>query len=168
MTLSIRQIRAAANQATPVVARTLTEAKSKNLQTAFLCHSHRDADLVKGMANLLRETGWRVYIDWLDESMPEKPNRETAQKIKNKIVSLEFFIFLATANSMASRWCPWELGYADGKKDIDRILVIPTTDGTKTHGNEYIELYRHIDTSKTGPLAAWRPYETTGVFIKNL
>jgi hypothetical protein len=92
--------------------------------------------------------------------MPAKPNRETAKRIKDKIEQLNLFLFLATPNSMASRWCPWEIGYADGKKPIDNIVVIPTSEGATTHGNEYLELYRRIDLMTTGSLALWQPGQT--------
>ena len=68
----------------------------------------------------------------------------------------QFFLFLATANSMASRWCPWELGYADGHKSLDRIAIVPTFDGTTTHGNEYLQLYRRVDVTNAGELL-WVP-----------
>jgi hypothetical protein len=88
--------------------------------------------------------------------MPDRPNRETAARLKQRIEGTTFFLFLATANSMTSRWCPWEIGYADGKKHIDSILVCATTDGVVTHGNEYLDLYRRIDVSDSGRLAVWK------------
>lgn len=137
MPIPVDTLRNAASRLRVAKARTLTEARERRLQTVFLCHSHRDELLVKGVIALLEESGWQVYVDWADGSMPETPTRETAAKIKLKIVDLTYFIFLATANSMSSRWCPWEIGYADGKKQIDRILILPTTDGGRTHGSEY-------------------------------
>jgi hypothetical protein len=140
----------------------------RGLQTVFLCHSHRDEILVKALIALLQESGWQLYVDWVDGSMPETPTRETAARIQPN-VELSYFIFLATANSMSSRWCPWETGYADGKKSLDRIVVLPTTDGGRTHGNEYLELYRRIDLSTMQKLGVWQPGETShGVFIQNL
>ncbi len=101
--------------------------------------------------------------------MPETPNRETAARIKQKIVDLDYFLFLATANSMSSRWCPWEIGYADGKKQIDRILMLPTTDGNRTHGNEYLQLYRRIEMSSLDKLGVWQPGQSTnGVLVEHL
>lgn len=83
--------------------------------------------------------------------MPDRPDRITAEKIQEKIRSLEMFFFLATENSMASRWCPWEIGYADGVKDLNRVLIIPTADSRgKAYGNEYLQLYRHLDTAQVG------------------
>lgn len=169
MPIRIDALRAAANRQRRVVARSLTEAKNLGASTAFICHSHHDSYLVQGLSQVLTESGWRVYVDWLDTEMPSSPNRETAQKIKNKIVEFDFFLFLATHNSMASRWCPWEIGYADGKKDLSRILVVPTTDGTTTHGSEYLQLYRRVDLSDTGELAVWSPGMTTGgTYVRSL
>ena len=110
---------------------------------AFLCHSHKDADLVKGILVIFKEAGVDLYVDWQDHSMPETPNGETARKIQQRIQKSDLFLFLATANSKASRWCPWEIGYADsGRRNI---YIIPTSDGASTYGNEYLQLYPKID-----------------------
>lgn len=114
-------------------------------QTAFLSHSHKDADLAKGVQAFLRSRGWSIYIDWEDNSMPDTPTGETASKIKERIKQLDWFLYLATANSSRSRWCPWEIGYADGVKKHERILLLPTRDVSGTYGNEYLQLYRRID-----------------------
>jgi hypothetical protein len=135
------------------VRKSLQEAKREGKPTAFLSHSHKDAQLASGVQGFLQAQGWDVYIDWQDTAMPSTPNRETAERIQGKIRDLALFLFLATSNSTSSRWCPWEIGYADGVKATDTILIIPTTDsyGT-THGNEYLQLYRHIDYIKGGGL----------------
>lgn len=139
------------------------------VKTAFLCHSHNDANLAKGLVQLLSDAGWRVYIDWQDSEMPDTPNRGTAQRIEQKIIDLEYFLFLATPKSMVSHWGPWKMGYADGKKRLDRILIVPTEDGAQTHGNEYLQLYRRIDLSDKNEPAVWQPDQNTnGVLVKNL
>jgi TIR domain len=144
MAIPISTIEAAARRYQP--RETLSEARRLGRRTAFLCHSHKDAPLLQGVVNLLAEAGWSVYLDWTDASMPDTPSRETALKIKEKIIELKYFLFLATANSMASRWCPWEIGYADGRKPVDDILIIPTSENSGVwHGNEYLGLYRRID-----------------------
>jgi hypothetical protein len=169
MAIRIDALRSAATRQTTVVARSLNEAQTLGVKAAFLCHSHHDANLAKGLVQLLSDAGWRVYIDWQDAEMPDTPNRETAQRIKQKIIDLEYFLFLATPRSMASRWCPWEIGYADGKKQLDRILIVPTEDGAQTHGNEYLQLYRRVDLSDKNELAVWQPGQNTnGVLVKNL
>lgn len=63
MPIAIDTIRSAAGQIRKSAQRTLYEAKASNLATAFLCHSHEDADLAKGVVNLLANEGWDVYVD---------------------------------------------------------------------------------------------------------
>ena len=128
------------------------------LKSAFLCHSHKDDDLVKGLLVLFRELGVELYIDWKDHSMPETPNIETAMKIQKKIRSCDVFIFLATGNSKSSRWCPWEIGYGDSSSK--KIYIIPTRDSRDDYGNEYLALYPKIDIGRTDTmegLAIFKP-----------
>lgn len=169
MAISISELRNASNRFSTTRTKTLDEARISGFKTAFLCHSHKDQQLVKGLVTLLADSGWQVYVDWADSSMPDTPNRQTAANIKSRIESHYFFLFLATENSMNSRWCPWEIGYADGKKPIDQILIIPTKDGNKTHGNEYLQLYRRIDLSNLNKLGAWQPGDNSnGILLENL
>ncbi|WP_374343045.1 toll/interleukin-1 receptor domain-containing protein [Azonexus sp.] len=169
MPIKIDILRAAAQRTKTFGPHTLTEARMKGAKTAFLCHSHRDAELAKGLVHLLAEAGWSVYIDWEDSSMPEQPNQETAAKIQQKIKELNYFLFLATANSMSSRWCPWEIGYADGQKPNSQLLIVPTTDGSNSHGNEYLQLYRRVDLSNQGSVEVWQPGQSyTSVPIRSL
>jgi len=170
MPISIAELRAAAGRSyRTTLAKSLNEALSKSKQTAFLCHSHKDEELAKGLQVLLAENGWDLYVDWQDHEMPEQPNKETAVKIKNRINTLDWFLFLATPNSTQSRWCPWEIGYADSKKAHDRILIIPTTDSGKWYGNEYLHLYRKISDVTGGGLAAFPAGQNSGgTWIKSL
>lgn len=115
--------------------------------TVFLSHSHKDKDLVEGIANLLAGVGVEVYIDWLDDGMPERPDRETAKRIKDKIKEYQRFVLLATKNSLNSLWVPWELGLADGVKEMNKIAVLPVRDDSyeSWKGNEHIDLYPRIE-----------------------
>lgn len=138
-------------------------------KTAFLCHSHKDRELAEGLQALLREAGLDLYIDWQDETMPDKPSRETAQRIRRRIEDNQLFLYLATGNSAHSKWCPWELGYADGKKSDQRIIVIPTRDTAGgEHGNEYGHLYRRIDRGSFNLLNAFDPNSMTGTAVAGL
>ena len=102
--------------------------------------------------------------------MPEEPNEETARKIRDKILSYDWFIFLATPNSIASRWCPWEIGYADGKKANEKIILIRLDDGSDEYwGNEYLNLYRELSSTKKGGLRLFpRGEEGNGVLLEKL
>lgn len=146
-----------------------SSAKRFGQPTAFLSHSHKDAQLALGLQALLKDQGWDVYIDWQDQTMPDKPDIETAVNIKTAIVRADWFLFLATQQSMASRWCPWEIGYADGKKAHDRIAIIPTQDNQgHFYGNEYLNLYHKIDVSSGASGLALFDTRGNGKWIRNL
>lgn len=121
----------------------LNEKKASVNRSAFLCHSHKDEELVHGLIAVFEEAGIDLYVDWKDHTMPETPNEETASKIQERIERADIFLFLATANSKASRWCPWEIGYADSSSK--GIYIIPTLDSCGSYGNEYLDLYPKID-----------------------
>lgn len=114
--------------------------------TVFLSHSHQDADLVLAAVNFLLTLGVEVYVDWLDSSMPSITSGETASKIKGKIKECDRFAVLLSENSVGSKWVPWELGYADGVKDINKIAIMPIrrnqyTSDSAFDGLEYMSLY---------------------------
>ena len=144
-------------------------ARALGYKTAFLCHSHKDRTAVEGLLQYFRDQGLHLYVDWMDSEMPETTNGNTARIIKGRIVEADLFLFLATPNALASRWCPWEIGYADGVKRYESIFVIPTTENGRTYGNEYVDIYRRIDRSQAGGLAAWYPgRRTDGVSAQSL
>lgn len=143
------------------ITRSVQQAKILGQSTIFLCHSHKDHTLALGFAQLLQEAGCKVYIDWLDSEMPEKPNKETAVRIQHKIKENDYFVYLATENSSKSRWCPWEIGYADGVKVTNKIVIAPTKDRTNAYGQEYLELYQRIEIASNGSLAIFDPGMTT-------
>ncbi|WP_323844952.1 toll/interleukin-1 receptor domain-containing protein [Microbulbifer magnicolonia] len=175
MAIKTRNLRAAAARSNRIsVAKSLNEALAKNKQTAFLCHSHKDYELAKGLQVLLKENGWDLYIDWEDNEMPATPNDETARKIKSKIQATDWFLLLATSNSVNSRWCPWEIGYADAVKNHEKILIVPTADDYGNwYGNEYLQLYKKIDegsnkiTGKSG-YAVFDRSSGSGTWIENI
>lgn len=90
--------------------------------------------------------------------MPDTPDGTTADRIRTLIKGADVFLFLATNNSVTSRWCPWELGFADGVKRNEHIALIATRDTSGNHfGNEYLQLYRRIDQATTGNALYWYP-----------
>lgn len=110
---------------------------------AFLCHSHLDKVLVEGLLQLFKDEGVELYVDWMDESLPDTPDRTTANMIQKKIESYKYLLYLATENSSKSIWCPWEIGFADGKQK--EIIIIQTSKNGPIYGQEYLQLYSRID-----------------------
>ncbi|MEB0222887.1 toll/interleukin-1 receptor domain-containing protein [Pseudomonas sp. 10S4] len=144
-------------------------AKRAGQTTAFLSHSHKDATLALGLQEMLKNQGWDVYIDWQDQTMPDTPDGETAFNIKVAIVRADWFLFLATQNSMASRWCPWKIGFADGKKAHERIAIVPTMDNHgHFYGNEYLSLYNKIDVPTGSSGLAFYDTRGNGKWVRTL
>lgn len=109
--------------------------------TIFLSHSHKDRDLIKPAIAFLRSHNVKVYVDWLDEGMPDTVSGETARKIKERIQQHKKFMVMVTENSKDSRWVPWELGYADPTKGMDHIASFPVAETYDFSQNEYLKIY---------------------------
>ncbi|HNV95641.1 MAG TPA: toll/interleukin-1 receptor domain-containing protein [Bacteroidales bacterium] len=130
----------------------------------FLSHSHTDKDVVEQAVTFFRTLGINIYVDWADETMPEKPNGETAQKIKGQIVINDKFILLATNSAVASKWCNWEVGIGDTYKLRNKkIALLPLSDNSGTwNGNEYLQIYPRIEKGNSNPndYYVWYPDNT--------
>lgn len=113
----------------------------------FLSHKHQDKDELFAVKKLLEECGAEPYVDWLDRTMPEETNSETASLIKEKIEKCEKFIFIATIDSLKAPWCNWEIGYGDAKKlEKQSIAIFPLKEDDGTwKKNEYLRMYPTIE-----------------------
>src|SRR5436190_23291754 len=128
----------------PIQARSTATYSFQADVTIFLSHSHKDKDLIQPAIAFLRSHGVKVYVDWMDEGMPDVVSGETAKQIKERIKQQKKFLVLVTENSKDSRWVPWELGFADPTKGMDHIASFPVTEsGDFTH-NEYLRIYPKI------------------------
>lgn len=118
------------------------ELPSAGKKTIFLSHSHLDKTIVKRIGLLFNRLGAGLYIDWMDKSLPETTNYETAIAIKEKIRNCHRFLFLATSRGLQSKWCSWELGIAHSLKQERELAVLPIESRS---GNwketEYLQLY---------------------------
>ncbi len=63
MAITLRSLQGAAGRTSrTVVAKSINKVISKNKQTSFLCHSHKDQTLAKGLQTLLADDGYlRLY-----------------------------------------------------------------------------------------------------------
>jgi hypothetical protein len=136
------------------------ETRASAQASVFLSHSHQDRDLVQAGASLVANQTISVYVDWLDTDMPAITSPETAAKLRAKIRENRRFLLLATDKSLASRWVPWELGYADGVKPAD-IAVMPVLDRLTDQPTEYIHLYARVEVYPTGSAFVYQPGANT-------
>lgn len=113
----------------------------------FLSHRHKDKGIVQSAVGFLRKFGADLYIDWMDDILPDKTNSETAQRIKLAIKDASKFILLATPNSLESKWIPWELGLGDSK-GTSNIAIMPLLENSNYwEEREYYSIYGRIATS---------------------
>lgn len=129
----------AAKQAS-ATANVATEAET----TIFLSHSHKDRELVRPSIAFFRSHGVKVYVDWMDEGMPDVISGQTAKKLKERIQQQKKFVVMVTENSKDSRWVPWELGYADPVKGMEHIATFPVAEKDDFTQNEYMKIYPKI------------------------
>ena len=122
--------------------------KTTATTTLFLSHSHVDKPLVEQAKIFFENLGIAIYVDWADETMPERPNGITAQKIKSQISTQnDKFVLLATNDALSSRWCNWEVGIADVfKLTSKKMALLPLSDANQSwRGNEYLQIYGRIE-----------------------
>jgi len=129
----------------------------------FLSHSHTDIDLVLWVTNLLKTHNETAWVDWKDPAMPEETEAKTALILREKITNCKRFMLLATNSSLISPWVSWELGYADSKKGMESIAILPIKpDNTSFSGNEYMRIYPSISITSANTLAVFAPGKDTG------
>jgi hypothetical protein len=114
----------------------------------FLSHSSMDAELIFGVKAMLEEYGFTVYVDWIDDPslIRSKVNKISAGIIRSRMRSCSMLLYAHTINASVSKWCPWELGYFDGRKS-GNVFVLPISTDTQHvfSGQEYLGLYPYID-----------------------
>lgn len=114
----------------------------------FLSHSYLDHELVYTIVDLFNNAGYSVYVDWMvDEQLDRsKVNRQTSEILRKRMDLSKGLAYVSTTNIATSKWCPWELGYIDGKR-CGRCAILPVmnTEQDKFKGQEYLSLYPYID-----------------------
>lgn len=128
--------------------------------SVFLSHSHDDRDLVDAVTVYLGGQGVSVYVDWRDPNMPAVTSPTTALALQRRIIGNRRFLLLATDRSMASRWVPWELGYADGVKRHHELAVLPVLTRLHDAPTEYVGIDPRVELSATGYPLVYAPGAT--------
>ena len=111
----------------------------------FLSHSSSDKTIIMSLVDLFVDAGYAVYVDWIvDEELDRSEvTPRTAQLLKKRMNSSQGLAYIASANTVLSKWCPWELGYFDGKKN-KRCCILPIMDAADFAGQEYLGLYPYL------------------------
>lgn len=112
----------------------------------FLSHSFADKEVVAGLKYDWESMGYRVYVDWTEDPYlsRENVNKETAEKIRQRMKQCDTLFFATSTNSGGSKWMPWELGYFDALKT--RVAICPIASNTEHdfRGQEYLGLYPYV------------------------
>lgn len=125
----------------------IAKSESQENKNVFLSHSSDDKEHLPYVISFLENFGGKVYIDKLDEDLPNTTNHETAVQLKDRINTIDKFILFATKNSKDSKWMPWELGIADGIKKYYNIAVLPSAENISEENwaeQEYLGIYKKI------------------------
>jgi hypothetical protein len=125
-------------------------------KVVFLSYRRKDKEYVKPIVDLLHSLKVKVYVDYLDEHMPDTPSSKTASLLRERIKKSDKFIMVSTPNSKDSKWIPWELGLGDGFDGYENAIILPVTNNTLIWAEqEYFEIYGYVkeadstDKSKT-------------------
>ncbi|GBF44409.1 hypothetical protein LPTSP2_37120 [Leptospira ellinghausenii] len=129
----------------------LTEStEAFNAQTSydiFLSHSYIDKILILGLKAFIEESGFSVYIDWIEDKQLERSliSSKTASVLRTRMNSCKVLFFATSENSTQSKWMPWECGYMDAK--TNRVAICPIIKGQNHSfkGQEYLGLYPFVD-----------------------
>lgn len=135
--------------------RLFSASKRDSKPTVFISHKHSDLEDVeelKGIIEVLEDCGAKIYIDSMDNKMPQETCGDTALRIKEVIKHCKKFILIATEKAIESYWCNWELGIGDTYKYIEHIAIIPIKEKGEPDweykGNEYLKIYPRFNYNK--------------------
>ncbi len=126
-----------------------THFDAANTYDLFISHSFKDKDFVIGLYHLFTVAGYNVYIDWINDPALDRSSvtAETAATIRKRIAHSKGLSYISTGNSSTSKWCPWELGVADGMHN--RVCILPIMNSaTYFKGQEYLGLYPYLEYEK--------------------
>jgi hypothetical protein len=112
----------------------------------FLSHSYGDKEMILGIKRFVESKGFSVYVDWVDDKQLDrsKVTKETASVLREQMNRCKCLIYAYSPNISQSRWCPWELGYFDGKNGKSYVMPVVAIESDGYAGVEYVGLYPKI------------------------
>lgn len=119
----------------------------------FLSHASRDAELILGVKAILEGSGFKVYVDWIDDAHLDRVRvtKETADLLRRRMKQSSSLLWVATDAASQSKWMPWELGYFDGFRS-NHVAILPLVDSATSsfEGQEYLALCPLVHADKIG------------------
>jgi len=136
----------------------------------FLSHSSKDKTLILGIKKFIEESGYSVYIDWVDDPQLDRAdvNVQTADVLRTRMKQSKFLVYVDSNNATTSKWMPWELGYFDGYKP-NKIGILPIrqySEGSYT-GQEYLDLYPKLEKNSSQILHEFKYSQFKGSSLHN-
>ena len=135
---------------TRVLNENYTVFSKKESYDLFISHSSLDKKLILTLIDLFNNAGYSVYVDWIDDKNLDRNNvsPKTANVIKNRISNCRGLSYIATRNIVNSKWCPWELGLADGILNGKSCILLVMEKSSTFKGLKYLGLYPYIEYEK--------------------
>lgn len=112
----------------------------------FLSHAYDDREMVLGVALMIEDLGYSVYVDWRDDPSLDRKNvtKQTAEILRARMKSSRCLFYSTTENASASKWMPWELGYKDAHNSRAAILPVLRHSTQSYDGQEYLGIYPYV------------------------
>lgn len=112
----------------------------------FLSHAYKDREIVTGLALLIEDLGYSVYIDWRDDPSLDRDQVtvQTARQLKERMTQSKCLFYSVTPSATDSIWMKWELGYKDGDNNRAAILPVSATSTEDYSGQHFLGLYPYV------------------------
>ena len=99
---------------------------------------------------MFNNAGYSAHVDWIVDKNLDRNNvsPKTASIIKSRISHCKGLSYIATRNIVNSKWCPWELGLADGMINGKSCILQVMEYSATFKVLEYLGLYPYIEYEK--------------------
>ena len=132
-------------------------AGSNELFDVFLSYNINDKDVVKGIYYVLKNMGFKVYVDFMVDPQLDRRSvtKETAECIQSRLKHSKSLIYAQSPNATMSKWMPWELGVVDG--NTSKCFIMPVQKGYEIINSrqEYLLLYPVIGINTSSELRVY-------------
>ena len=132
-------------------------AGSNELFDVFLSYNINDKDVVKGIYYVLKNMGFKVYVDFIVDPQLDRRSvtKETAECIQSRLKHSKSLIYAQSSNAAMSKWMPWELGVVDG--NTSKCFIMPVQKGYEIINSrqEYLLLYPVIGINTSSELRVY-------------